>query len=309
MVREGWDDLARWRDRRMGEDGDLWHRAIIDPTLREMVGPVRGLRLLDLACGNGYLTRHWAREGAARAWGVDLSVVSLALARRRERRGRTGARFLRRDASDLHGLADASFDLVVSNMGLMDIPDAEGAVREVARVLAPDGRFIFSLCHPCFDLDERSSWVVERVRERDGDWHEVVYRKLHNYREERPVRVPWNISETETGFTTSFHRTLPTLSRILSAAGLAITRLEEPTPLPEAIRESPQGAFLAEIPLHLVVEARAHPGLRARGRGSRPSRRVSRTSDGTPSAAGRRSGSGGRRPGSGSRGRGSRTGS
>jgi SAM-dependent methyltransferase len=293
----------------MGEKGDLWHRALIDPTLLRVVGSVRGLRILDLACGNGYLTRRWARQGAKSAVGVEASRPNLRFARRRERAQPSGARFLDRNASDLKGIPGATFDLVVANMALQDIHDAAGAVKEVARVLAPDGRFVFSVSHPCFDLDDRSAWVVERIREHDGTFHDVVWRKVRQYRHERTVRVPWKISEEETGYTSAYHRTLATYARILREAGLAIVRLEEPFPLPEMILESPQGRFIAEIPLHLVVEARGHPGLAPSRRRSNATGPASRTSGRTPRKAGRRSGSGGRTPGSGSGHRGSKTGS
>jgi ubiquinone/menaquinone biosynthesis C-methylase UbiE len=274
----------------MGERGDLWHRAIIDPTVLRVVGPVRGLRVVDLACGNGYLTRRWAQAGAARSVGIERSRPTLAKARERERRRRTGAEFLLRDAARLTGLAGSSFDLVVANMALQDLRDLPGTVREVARVLQRDGRFVFSISHPCFDIDERSGWVVERVREASGRWRNLVWRKVHNYRDERTVEVPWSISKTETGVTLAYHRTLSTYSRVLRASGLAITRLEEPEPLAEALRRSPQGPFLREVPLHLVVEARflttaprgttrtrhrASPGgpARSRERGARTTRR------------------------------------
>jgi len=298
----GWDALAVWRDERMGEEGDLWHRAIIDPTLLRLVGPVRGRRLLDLACGNGYLTRRWARQGAARALGIDASPRSLALARRRERAHPSGAEFLRRDAGHLVGLEDGSFDLVVANMALMDLRDAEGAVREVARVLAPRGRFVFSVSHPCFDLDDRSAWVVERGRGSDGVFRDVYWRKVQKYRQERRVRVPWRISASETGFTTSYHRTLTTYSRILREAGLWIVRIEEPSPLPEAVRDSPQGRFMVEVPLHLVVEAQAHRTGPIGRRSSRVRARPpeSQRTAGSLAGAARRSGSGGRSPRTGS---------
>lgn len=292
----------------MGERGDLWHRAIIDPTLLDVVGPVRDLRVLDLACGNGYLTRRWAREGAARSVGVDRSRRTLAFARRRERERPTGAEFWERDARRLVGIPARSFEVVVANMALQDIPGAERAVREVARVLTVEGRFVFSLSHPCFDLDERSGWVVERVREADGNWHDIVWRRVRRYRDERTVEVPWKISETESGGTTAYHRTLATYARWLRDAGLAITRLEEPSPLPEAVRDSPQGPYLLEVPLHLVVEARPFPAPPP-PRGLDVRRRASRWSEGNPRRATRRSGSGDRTRGTGSPGRGSKSGS
>lgn len=309
MVKVGWDALAAWRDSRMGEEGDLWHRELIDPTLLKVVGSVRGLRILDLACGNGYLTRRWARQGAKSVVGVEASRPTLRFARRRERAQPSGAQFLERDASDLEGIPDAAFDCVVANMALQDIRDAAGAVKEVARVLAPGGRFVFSVSHPCFDLDDRSAWVVERARERDGTFHDVVWRKVQKYREERTVRVPWRISEEETGYTLAYHRTLATYARILREAGLTIVRLEEPSPLRGMIPGSPQGRFIAEIPLHLVVEARAYAAPAPSQGRSKATRWASRTSGRTLRKAGRRSGSGGRTLGSGSGRRGSTTGS
>jgi len=301
MVKEGWDALARWRDSRMGERGDLWHRALIDPTMLRILGPVRGLRILDLGCGNGYLTRRWARQRASFVLGVDSSRPTLGFARRRERARPTGARFLERAANDLSGVASGAFDRVVANMSLQDIRDAAGAVKEVARVLAPGGRFIFSISHPCFDIDERSAWLVERVRERDGAWRDRTWRKVRQYREERAVRVPWKISADETGYTTAYHRTLSTYVRILRDAGLAVVRMEEPSPLSEMVGKSPQGRFVQEIPLHLVAEAVAtRPVARPLG-ASKVRLPESRTSEGSPSRAGRRSGSDDRTRGSRSR--------
>lgn len=260
MARKGWDALAEWRDSRMGETGDLWHRALIDPTLLRVLGPVRGRRVLDVGCGNGYLTRRLSQKGAAAALGIDASLASVRLARKRERDRPTGARFLHRDAANLHGIPDRSFDRAVANMALQDIRDAAGTIGEIARVLAPGGRFVFSVSHPCFDLDDRSMWVIERGWTGAGGFTSVVWRKVRGYREERELRVPWRISETETGYTAAYHRTLATYSRLLREAGLVILRLEEPMPKPPMISQSPQGPYIREIPLHLVVEAAAWAG-------------------------------------------------
>jgi SAM-dependent methyltransferase len=289
----------------MGERGDLWHRAILDPALLRVVGPVRGLRILDLGCGNGYLTRRWARAKAAESVGVDSSSASLAFARRRERRQRSGARFVRQEGARLDRFESGRFDLVVAHMSLMDIEDARGTIREAARVLRPGGRLVFSINHPCFEVDLDSAWQVER-----RGYETTVYRKVSRYRTERAVRVPWKVSERETAYTRGYHRPLPTYFRYLRESGLAVVRLEEPFPLPEAVRKSDQGRFLTEIPLHLLVEA-----IPLRKVPPRPPRRTSvkppgsRRSGRTRGPAAPRSGSRGRRRGSGSARRGSTPGS
>jgi SAM-dependent methyltransferase len=280
----------------MGERGDLWHRAIIDPTLLAVVGDVRGQHVLDLGCGNGYLTRRWAREGAAESVGVDASATTLRFARLRDSKRPSGARFVRDDAARLSAFRAGQFDLVVAHMSLMDIEDTEGAVRAVGRVVRPGGRFIFSICHPCFDVDLRSMWVVEHHL-----YGDTVFRKVAGYREEKTVRVPWKISDTETGYTLSYHRPLPTYVRYLREAGFAVVRLEEPVPQQEALRKSPQGPFMREVPLHLVVEAARRPLAAAPGLKRRSvTRRGSRSSARTPAGDGPRSGSHGRTRGNGS---------
>jgi len=299
MAPGGWDRMAAWRDERSGDAGDLWHRALIDPTLLRVVGGVRGLRVLEIACGNGYLARRLAKDGARTVVGIDLSRPMIERARARERADPVGVRFRRGDASRMPAFPDGSFDVVVANMALMDIEDGSGAVREVARVLAPGGRFVFSISHPCFDTDDRSMWLVERGIAPDGTYADVVWRKVRGYRDESKRAVPWAVPGRAPVRTDAFHRTLSTYSRYLRDAGLAIATIEEPSPLPEMLEGSPQGRYIAEIPLHLVVEAIRAPV-------SRPG---SGRSEGTRRGDGRRSGSPGRSRRTGSARRGSTPGS
>ena len=50
MSISGWNQMADWWDEKLGDEGDLWHRTLIDPPLLQLVGDVKGVRLLDLAC-------------------------------------------------------------------------------------------------------------------------------------------------------------------------------------------------------------------------------------------------------------------
>ncbi len=252
-----WESLSDWYDRKQGDDGDLWHRELIDPVLLRVVGDCRGLSVLDLGCGNGYLSRRLAKAGA-KVTAVDGSPRMIANARAHDPKNLLGIRYLRSDAAKLSGISSASFDVVFANMSLMDIEDAEGAIKEVSRVLKRRGRFVASISHPCFDIMSNSNWVAEKSLGRPPE----VSRKVRGYRRPFFNEVPWNLGKDKRMYTRSYHRPLNWYARSLHAQGLAITALEEPEPTREFIEEeqkkpgSMDGPGFLEVPLHLVIEAR-----------------------------------------------------
>jgi len=103
--------------------------------LRDLAGhgPV-----LDLGCGDGYLLELLAGAGHARLVGVDLSEAELAAARRR--RSLAGALLIQARAQALP-LASGCFGACVSHLAFMLMADIEAVTAELARVLAPGGRF------------------------------------------------------------------------------------------------------------------------------------------------------------------------
>lgn len=245
----GWDQMADWWDQQIGEQGDLWHRALIDPPLLRLAGDVNGLCVLDLACGNGYLSRRFARQGAI-VTSVDANEPVIERARAREAQAPSGITYHVGDAARLEMLEDGSFDLVVCNMALMDIENAAGAIQEVARVLRPDGRFVASLCHPCFDRVNNSGWAIERIYPRTTIW-----RKMSHYREVAFDDFPWLRVPGQVVYTRAYHRPLSWYFRVLRAASLVVAALEEPEPTEEFMASEEQGPWIVEIPLHCVIEA------------------------------------------------------
>jgi len=245
-----WNAMAAWYDAKQGDDGDLWHRTLIDPAFLRVVGEVRGERLLDLACGNGYLARRFARMGA-RVTGVDASPAIVERARAREAREPLGITYHVGDTARLEMLEDGSVDVAACNMALMDIEDTAGTIRAVSRVLRPGGRFVASLSHPCFDIAGASAWIIEQM-----DFTRTIWRKVSRYRECFTGRVPWRAGEEHVGYTPAYHRPLSWYVRTFRAARFVITAFEEPEPTEEFLAGATSGPWIAEIPLHCVIEAR-----------------------------------------------------
>src|SRR5262245_49085220 len=89
-----------------------WRTFIERPSLLALVGDVKGKRIVDLACGEGYYTRELARRGAARIVGVDLSSGMVDLARSQEATDQLGVEYL---VSDVRALAlRETFDVAVA---------------------------------------------------------------------------------------------------------------------------------------------------------------------------------------------------
>ena len=112
-------------------------RGFIDDLLdAARVGP--GMRVLDLACGPGFVAAAAAERGAL-AVGLDFSSAMIASARTRH----PGIRFEESDAEALP-FAAGSFDAVVANFGIHHVSQPIRALREAHRVLRPGGRVAFT---------------------------------------------------------------------------------------------------------------------------------------------------------------------
>jgi len=126
-----------------------WHALLagVQAELLAQAAPQPGEQVLDVACGTGVVSLAMAAAvgPGGRVLGIDLSAGMVASAEARaQAAGVSQARFARMDAEALT-LPAASFDLVVCALGLMYVPDADAALREVQRVLRPGGRAVFAV--------------------------------------------------------------------------------------------------------------------------------------------------------------------
>jgi ubiquinone/menaquinone biosynthesis C-methylase UbiE len=137
-----YDEFAEWYEKWTSDLG---------PTLisahPELMPPLSGLRVLDVACGHGRLTRDLARAGA-KVVGVDFSVALLDRARANDS---NGICYVQADVTRTPSWWDGHpFDGCTCELAMMDIDELSGALSTVTTVLPPGGWFVASIVHPCF---------------------------------------------------------------------------------------------------------------------------------------------------------------
>ncbi|WP_030601018.1 class I SAM-dependent methyltransferase [Streptomyces fulvoviolaceus] len=177
-----YDKYADWYEHYMSADGVGDYVRRVHATLGDLLGPGAGT-CLDVCCGTGAHASTLAELG----WnpiGVDLSRGQLRHAVRR-------LPVVAADATALP-LADGRVAAAVCVLASTDVPDYAAVLKEIARVLAPGGRFVHLGVHPCFVgafadrrdgprvvVDERyadrtrtfDSFNPAGVRARVGAWH------------------------------------------------------------------------------------------------------------------------------------------
>ena len=110
--------------------------------LVEKLGPMKGLKVLDLGCGDGTTAIPAARAGAD-VLGVDIAANLVEAGNERAKaEGLSNCTFREGDATDLRALKDAGFDLLVSIFGAMFAPKPVDVAREMARVTRPGGKIV-----------------------------------------------------------------------------------------------------------------------------------------------------------------------
>ena len=106
------------------------------------LGVKKGIKVLDLGCGDGTTALPAAKLGAD-VLGVDIARNLVEAGNRRAReQGLANLRFQEGDATDLAELQDKTFDLVVSIFGAMFAPKPFDVAKEMVRVTRPGGRII-----------------------------------------------------------------------------------------------------------------------------------------------------------------------
>jgi SAM-dependent methyltransferase len=214
-VRSWWDKEADAYQAEHGEFlGDarfIWGPEGLDEADAHLLGEVAGKRILEIGCGAGQCGR-WLLTQGARVVGIDLARGQLQHSLKLD--AKTGVTLPVAEADVLRlPFGDGSFDLASAAYGAMPfVADATGALREVARVLRPGGRFVFSTTHPF-------RWAFLDEPGEEG------LMAVNSYFDRRPYLEFDTAGEPTYA---EYHRTMGDWVRCIDAAGLRLASLVEP---------------------------------------------------------------------------------
>lgn len=236
------------------EHADWWIDGFtggVDPEYEEQIiplilGETQGSRsVLDIGCGEGQISRRLAAVDASRrVVGVDPTPRQIEVAR--ERGGN-----VEYSVASVGSLpfGDGEFDTVVTCLVFEHVDDLEGAVREVARVLAPGGRFVFLLNHPLLQTPN-SGWIDDQILDPPEQ-----YWRIGEYLTEKV-----SIEEVEPGVRVRFvHRPLGRYLNALADVGLVLEHMYEPPPPPGFLARCEEYAMASTIPRLLALRLRRLP--------------------------------------------------
>jgi 2-polyprenyl-3-methyl-5-hydroxy-6-metoxy-1,4-benzoquinol methylase len=233
---QAWSAFGREMIEAIGDEGDRARRYILNPVLFTLIGNINSLSILDAGSGTGYLCRIFAKRGA-RVTGVEPAASLFAYAVEREQAEPLGIHYIQQDLSSfLPG--HTAFDIVVSNLVFMDIPDYQSAVHNCIAALKPGGHFIFSLLHPCFDEIDHPDFAK--------GYSAKGYIRVDEYL--RDFRV-----QQQVGY--YIHRPLSAYLNLVIEAGCMLRKIIEPTLTSEGIVALGEKDRNLHVPNFIVISA------------------------------------------------------
>lgn len=251
------------------------------PELQQMLpSDLRGRRVLDLACGEGWFSRWCVSRGAREVDACDISVNMLRKAEGRTRTAKVEAdkclvgaevaaggvrnaaacaddkaliNFVRVDMEKLQ-LRTGLYDLVFCGLALHYVRNLANCIAQVYASLAPGGLFVFSIEHPFLTAPTRPGFT----KTADG---EVDQWPVDSYFDEGERSVNWLVKDVK-----KQHRTMSSYFTLLVAAGFEVVKMDEWGAAEERTRKHPDWVE-GVCPRFLMVMARK------KGEGFAPERR------------------------------------
>lgn len=244
-----WGGVAGWYDDLLKKE-HTYQSEVILPNLLKLMDIKKSDNILDLACGQGYFTREFAKLGL-KITGVDVSkeLIKIALDQNVQ-----NIDYKVSSADNLSFLKDKSLDKISIILALQNINNLAGVIKECSRVLKSKGKLYIVLNHVAFRVPQKSDWGYDEKKK-------VQYRRVEKYLSEFMINIDMNPGEKiqkNKAYTVSFHRPLQTYFKTLNFSGLSVSGFEEwvsNKKSQEGPRQKAEDIARREIPMFMCIEA------------------------------------------------------
>lgn len=216
-----WDSLAGVRHEQISSGLDITYNHLLRPIIMELVSKLQPITLLDAGCGVGLLTAELSKF-AKKVVGVDPSSRSIQFA---TKCARVNVEFYVDTIEGLSSKTNFNYNVIIANMVLMDTIDLESFLSSAYKLLSGEGRFIFSITHPCF-------WP---------EYYGYASKNWFSYEKEIIIEGPFRTSLSGPGqlISTHVHRPLSMYISTLSASKFVIEKFFEPLPPSNYLNQYP----------------------------------------------------------------------
>ncbi len=230
-IREQWESNAEAFSGLIDGEGTPHHRKILNPCVEALLGDVVGKKLLDAGSGEGYLARYYAKKGAD-VTAIDFSQRLIETSEQMSEKEGVTVDYRVDNVCYIESVPNVEFDIVLSNLVLLNVPCFDDAINEFHRVMKVGGILVFSIVHPAFNFFGPGSWEMgekdPKTKRREG-----LHFKVDRYFDEEEYERYWKTKEGEVfpKPISFFHRTLSTYFNSLSKAGFQLLAFAEPQPI------------------------------------------------------------------------------
>jgi ubiquinone/menaquinone biosynthesis C-methylase UbiE len=254
----GWGKVATWYENTISKERSTQKDLILPELLKFFpVESAKNKRILDLGCGTGFFLKEYIQQNGPenKSLGIDIDSELLELANQNLKNlvEKGAVNFMKSDATNLQGIGDKSFDVVLSVESIPNIENLKAFAKEVSRVLVSGGKFVCVVNHPAFRIPQSSDWYFNKEIPAQG---RVVYK----YKTAHAIKIdmnPGTKNAKDKIYTYTFHRPFEEYLNTFTKSGLTFSFMKEisSTKLSQTgPRQIQEDTARKEIPLFLFME-------------------------------------------------------
>lgn len=211
------------------------------PALFSLLPNLSGKTVLDLGCGYGENCQQFAKLGATKVVGIDISQKMLNIAK--EENQTQNVSFINMSMSDLSSLQD-SYNVICSSLAIHYVENFDRLLADIYRLLDDDGIFIFSQEHPLTTAPRlQPNWS----KDNQGN---ILHYNLTDYSILGIRETTWIVDGV-----IKYHRSFSSIVNSLYNAGFVVEKMLEPVPNTDIMTQYPAYKKYYHKPDFLLIRA------------------------------------------------------